>query len=138
MYIIPMLFKDMTLFKMQCLQKVCVKNDNINALKRLEIYYTPKSDKQEQYIKKLLLFEELEYSIEILCESSYTIKISVHIPEELAFTVNMLYTCGNIMLTQDMIFNAIRFWKEYAYIVLVDDENTPATQIEQSGYYSFY
>lgn len=105
---------------------------------KLDLYYSPVSKRQEAYICVLLNNSGVNYSKEVVSRTSYTIRISVLIPKELSFTARMLSMNEEEMVTKNVIMDALSFWKELAYIVLVGNKNTQATRNKQSGYYLFY
>lgn len=105
---------------------------------KLDLYYSPVSKRQEAYICVLLNNSGVSYSKEVVSGTSYTIRISVLIPKELSFTAKMLLMNEEEMVTKNVIMDALSFWKELAYIVLVGNKNTQAARDEQSGYYLFY
>lgn len=105
---------------------------------KLDLYYSPISKRQELYICALLNNSGVNYSKEVVSGTSYTIRISVLIPKELSFIAKMLSMNEEEMITKNIIMDALSFWKELAYIVLVGNKNTQAARDEQSGYYLFY
>ena len=123
-YIIPYLFNDTTLFTISCFNKAKMFYD------KLDLYYSPVSKKQEAYICVLLNNSGVSYSKEVISGTSYTIRISVLIPKELSFTAKMLSMNEEEMVTKNVIMDALSFWKELAYIVLVGNKNTQAARDE--------
>lgn len=105
---------------------------------KLDLYYSPVSKRQESYIYVLLNNSGVNYSKEVVSGTSYTIRISVLIPKELSFTAKMLSMNEEEIVTKNVIMDALSFWKELAYIVLVGNKNAQAARDEQSGYYLFY